>query len=131
MYTIMNEFSQVVAWWLTTGTGMEELRADIKKLNERYLTHGFDGVKSFTTDRCCQERSYWNSIFNFLDGFLEDGAIPEIDLRTVNYVEMPYQRRPPAYTAGIAQNYMGEIWAYLASQPPERKVVIFDGEWRL
>ena len=35
MYCIMNEFGQVVAWWLTTGTGLEELRGCIGKLKER------------------------------------------------------------------------------------------------
>ena len=131
MYSIMNEFGQIVAWWLTTGTGMEELRGSVEKLRQRYAIHGFSGVKSFTTDRCCQERAYWNSIFSFLDGFLEDGTIPEADLRTVNVVDMPYEKRHPAYTTQIALMYIGEIWDHLGSQPAEKKVIIFDAEWRL
>ena len=127
----MNEFGQVVAWWLTTGTGMEELRGPIEKLKRRYAIHGFEGVKSFTTDRCCQERPYWNSIFSFLDGFLDDGTIPETDLRTVNVVDMPYEKRQPAYTTQIALIYIGQIWDHLGSQAPENKVIIFDAEWWL
>ena len=68
---------------------MEELRGEVKKLKKRYETHGFDGVKLFTTNRCCQERAYWNSIFSFLDGFLEDGAVPEADMRMINLIDMP------------------------------------------
>ena len=56
VYCLLNEFSQVVAWWLTTGTGMDELEEPLRKLRERYNIHGFDSPCSFTTDRCCQER---------------------------------------------------------------------------
>ena len=44
---------------------------------------------------------------------------------------MLYQRREPAYTKSIAEQYVGDIWEHLGTQPPELKVIVFDGEWRL
>lgn len=57
MYTLMNEFGQVVGWWFTTGTGMNELNECLMKLKHRYELLGFEGPLSFTTDRCCQDRT--------------------------------------------------------------------------
>ena len=44
---------------------------------------------------------------------------------------MPYEKRQPAYTKAIAEQYVGDIWEYLGMQPQELRVLIFDGEWRL
>lgn len=36
IYLLMNEFSQVVAWWFTAGTSMAELEHVIAKIKTRY-----------------------------------------------------------------------------------------------
>jgi len=63
VYCLLNEYSQVVGWWMTTGTSMSELEEPLRKLRQRYNVHGYDGPESANTDRCCQERAMWN---NFL-----------------------------------------------------------------
>ena len=131
MYSIMNEFGQVVAWWLTDGTQMDELKASIRMLKQRYYSHGFEGVKSFTTDRCCDERRFWNRIFCFLDNYVSDANVPEEDLKSVEVVDMPYESRAPAYTHDVSLQYVSDILEKLEAMPPELQVVIFDGEWRI
>jgi hypothetical protein len=106
MYSIMNEFGQVVAWWLTDGTQMGELKASIQMLKQRYYSHGFEGVKSFTTDRCCDERGFWNRIFSFLDNYVSDANVPEEDLKSVEVVDMPYEPRTPAYSRDVSLQFI-------------------------
>lgn len=34
MYTLMNEYGEVVGWWFTTGTGMAELKCSLLLVDE-------------------------------------------------------------------------------------------------
>lgn len=129
MYIIMNEFGQVVAWWFTSGTSMDELKESIKKLKQRYTKLGYDHPESFTTDRCCHERTYWNAIFSFLDTHISTAGVDEEDLATVNIVQMPFEERAVAYNGDVATLYVSEIYDYINSQPRELKVIVVDCEW--
>ena len=71
VYCLLNEYSQVVGWWMTTGTSMSELEEPLRKLRQRYNIHGYDGPESANTDRCCQVRAMWN---NFLGPFDNEPA---------------------------------------------------------
>lgn len=122
---MMNEFGQIVAWWFTTGTGMDELKDSIVKLKKRHRLLGFDA-----TDRCCQERTYWESIFGFLDQYLDLDHIHDDDIRTITVVDMPYEAREPAYTIEVGECYMGQISEHLMNKPPELQVAAVDCEWR-
>ena len=88
MYTIMNEFGQVVAWWFTTGTAMAELEESVTRLKQRYQLLGYDNPESFTTDCCCQERNYWNRILSFLDQQVNTDHVHEEDIETVDVAGM-------------------------------------------
>lgn len=135
MYCIMNEYGQVVAWWVTTGTAMKELEPEIKKIKRRYELFGFDGPDSITTDRCCNERSFWKRLFNLSETYDdvvdeemldEDAGIFEL----VDIVSPPFSPRL-AVTAATTDVLIGEISAYLNSQPRERHVIAVDCEWEI
>ena len=131
VYCLLNEFCQVVAWWLTTGTSMGELEEPLRMLKNRYTIHGFDGPHSATTDRCCQERGFWNNIFCGMND--DDGTESHIlpgDTTEVEVVQPLYNARV-AYTSDITIILVGEISSYLSAQPSERQVIIVDGEWRI
>eukprot|EP00986_Skeletonema_menzelii_P010611 scaffold5229_cov137-Skeletonema_menzelii.AAC.3 len=131
-YCLLNEFSQVVAWWLTTGTGMDELEEPLQKLSERYNIHGFDRPRSFTTDRCCQERGFWNGVFGSMndDAAAENAHLLPGDTDEIEVVQPPHSARC-AYKEDVAGVLVGEIASYLANEPSERQVIAVDGEWRI
>ncbi len=133
VYCLLNEFSQVVGWWMTTGTSMTELEEQFQKLRQRYEKHGFDGPEFATTDRCCQERAMWN---NFLrpshdDALANNPHLQPDDTTTIEVVTPPYQARF-ARTVDMALVLVGEISQYWESERSEgRKKIIVDGEWAI
>ena len=64
LYTVMNEFGKVLLWRLVAGTTMHEIEDSLRALNRRYKLHGFKGPIVFSTDRCCQERSFYEGSNN-------------------------------------------------------------------
>ena len=59
LYTLMNGYGQVVGFWFTHGTTLEELEPMLRGVARRYKDYGFNGPLLFTTDRCCDERKFW------------------------------------------------------------------------
>ena len=55
VYTIMNEFNQVVAINFTRAGDYDEVEEILKGINHRYKIHGFETVRLFYTDSCCHE----------------------------------------------------------------------------
>jgi len=132
MYCIMNEFGQVVAWWLTAGTGMMELEPMIKKLFQRYGVLGYNEPESFTTDSCCKEREFWNRLLQFHchDGNVDSNVNNE-DVERIQVADMPYDTRATAYEWNIAVVYLGEVSDYLANQQEGDMTIVLDCEWNL
>ena len=141
MYTLMNEYGQVVAFWFTTGTGMKELEECVKQLKFRYENFGFEGPYSFTTDRCCQERRYWNENLRFADATDAASRVAaeedeEEDSRnvankvSVTFVSLP---RPPrvAVSKPVADAFVDEISAKLQEEPVNERAFAWDCEWIL
>jgi hypothetical protein len=127
MYTVMNEYGQVVAWWLTNTTSLAELKNGLKALKRRYEVHGFEGPEFVTSDRCCQEREFWKDVVG--DVFVEDSTELESDeLDVVKKVLLPSQLAYSHSLQVIAAN-VGTICHYLESLPAEQQVVGVDCEW--
>ena len=59
LYSVMNEFQQILLWRLVEGTTLDEVESALRGLNRRYRIHNFRGPLLLTTDRCCQERSFF------------------------------------------------------------------------
>lgn len=55
VYTIMNEYNQVVAINFTRAGDYDEVEEILKGINHRYKIHGFETVRLFYTDSCCHE----------------------------------------------------------------------------
>ena len=136
MYTLMNEFGQVCAWWFTTGSGMKELEDSLKKVKGRYKLHGFKGPVSFTTDRCCQERNFLNEVFELSQDESNLNVTDEAeahdnvsDSEVVDVVALP-TRPKTACTVDIADLLVGEISSYLHDKPNELLVIAINAKWR-
>jgi hypothetical protein len=135
MYTMMNEYGQVVAWWFTTGTGMAELEESLKRLRCRYDAHGFDAPQSFTTDRCCHERAFLERTFGLEsidNGDESDESTVEAegdgDFEIYEAVSLPSTPKV-AYTREIADLYVGEIVEFFSCNPSTIQAVGFDTEY--
>jgi len=130
MYCIMNEFGQVVGWWFTTGTGMKEIQAQVKKVKERYFQLGFDGPETVSTDRCCNERSFWTRLLGLRES---KEQIPNVDdslYEEMEILDLPHEPKL-ATTTQATDILVGEISLFLNSLPREQKVIGVDCEWEL
>ena len=54
LYSVMNEIGQVVGYWMTHGSSIEEVKPELRSIANRY--EDGRGPEVFYTDRCCQER---------------------------------------------------------------------------
>ena len=64
IYTVMNEFGKVLGFWFVNGTQLLEVESCLRGIEKRYRLHKFDGPQFFTTDRCCDERSFLSGSAN-------------------------------------------------------------------
>jgi hypothetical protein len=55
VYTVMNEYGQIVAIHFIRGGDFEEMERILKEIKNRYQVHGFEDVELFYTDDCCHE----------------------------------------------------------------------------
>jgi hypothetical protein len=77
LYSVMNEFGKILLIRLVTGTTLLEVEDSLRGLNRRYKLHGFKGPILFTTDRCCQERSFYEGKNNGEEKPIFHSFIPE------------------------------------------------------
>jgi transposase len=63
LYTLMNEFGEVIGWWFIRTGKMEELEDSIRKLKRRYEIHNFDRPEVIYSDRPEMDRSTWERIW--------------------------------------------------------------------
>ena len=59
LYSLMNEYGQIIGWWFVHSTNLSEVREKLKSVAKRFKAHGFTGPLLFFTDRCCTERSFF------------------------------------------------------------------------
>jgi hypothetical protein len=77
IYSVMNEFGKILLFRLVTGTTLLEVEDSLRGLNRRYKLHGFKGPILFTTDRCYQERSFYEGKNNREEQPIFHSFIPE------------------------------------------------------
>ena len=66
LYTIMNEYHQVVGFWFVRTSSLQELRPVMQQLAERYEKNGFKKPKCIFSDVPDKDRRYWESLFETL-----------------------------------------------------------------
>ena len=73
LFVLMNGVGRVIGFWFTSGTSMSELEPVFRGVARRMKMHGFTGPLLYTTDRCCDEKS-------FFDGSKTDGQSPIFEM---------------------------------------------------
>ena len=106
IYTIMNEFGKVLAFFFVNGTTLYEVEDALRKLDHRYQLHGFAGPIFFTTDRCCDEREFFSGTKNrqkkpIFTSFAEQygsttdsDSVPTDNCPETRFVQVPYLELP-------------------------------------
>ena len=130
MYTVMNEYSQILGFWFVNGTSLSEIEPCLQGLNARYKLHGFEGPIFFTTDRCCDERSFFEGaasnekcpIFDSFCGLASHDGEVDTHSITINQVRLP---KPAVYIENT------DVANVTASQIINtcNGVVSYDSEW--
>jgi len=132
MFTIMNEYGQIVAYWLTEGSDLKEVRENLLALAKRYQMHGFEGPHSLTTDRCCQERSFWEGTEEETEEtapiFPSLKLERTVELVTVKTVVLPGAKIKFPATMQVANTFAQEILASLATEGPSHPIIFVDRE---
>ena len=90
IYTLMNEYGQVLGYWFCRNKSVQQLEPELKNIMERYIKQhrmagGSDtldakelGPELFYTDSCCEERDFLTKVFPRLQ------QIQEIRRETTN-----------------------------------------------
>ena len=128
-YSLMNPHGQVMGFWFTTGTSLEEVQPYIQRMMKRYDKHGFEGPNFVSTDRCCSERTFWeqhlraHALVDDVTTFLD-----EVDQEKRIEITLP---RQPQYAKAteIINAKVGEICEFLQSQTQDARVIALDCEW--
>ena len=131
MYSLMNPYGQVMGWWFTNGTSLEEIKPYIQKLMHRYDLHGFEGPHFVFTDRCCGERPFWKEnlrIHELIDS--AEDFLDEYDHDIVKEVSLPVAPVSTKSTE-IVNASVGIISQYLSTLPKERRAIGVDCEWKV
>lgn len=139
VYTLMNEFGQILGFWFTSGTNLEEVEEALRGVARRYKQHGHDGPEAFTTDRCCQEREFFagtsnkmkKPIFASLGGDAVEVPVEDAEAASPETVDVQYLdlSEPPVVltqlalantaAASIIRDYQQKNWSAIA----------IDSEW--
>lgn len=67
VYTLMNEYGQIVGIWFCMTEGLEELRPMLQNVADRFKSYGYTLPLLYYTDVCCKDRKVMKSIFSSLD----------------------------------------------------------------
>jgi len=135
LYSVMNEFGKILLWRLVTGTTLLEVEGALRGLNRRYKLHGFKGPIIFTTDRCCQERSFYEGTNNrgqepifhsFVCQSQQEAMVQEPSGNVVKYLQL--DRAPITFsTLEVAAAQANHI--IVECQKKDWDVVSLDSEW--
>ncbi len=110
LYSVMNDFGKILLWRFVTGTTLLEVEDALRGLNRRYNLHGFRGPIIFTTDRCCQERSFYEGTNNRGQSPIFHSFVPET----------PGQQNDEG-TSRRQEDSSGVVTKYLTlNKPPQR-----------
>lgn len=127
LFIVMNEYLQVLYWELVGTTSLEEVKKGLEKLVERFEIRGFSGVESLTTDRCCSERNFWNTLLRKWFKVEPNEELDEQDLVSSKIAHLPVSEKYSDKSTGI-NVLVGQISKYLRKQNTDRKVIAIDTE---
>jgi len=92
LYSIMNEYGQIMAYYMTCSKTLSEIEDNLKRVAARYDD---GGPKVFYTDLCCKERSFLKSLFPSLD----EGERQRVLLDPFHFFKRyPVSKSHPLYT---------------------------------
>lgn len=99
LYTVMNEYGKVLLFRLVNDTTLFEVEGSLCKLNKQFQLHGFTGPTVFTTDRCCQERAFYegnrnNSKEPIFHSFAPESSNIEGETQQQEQQELVQQQQP-------------------------------------
>ncbi len=132
MYTLMNEYGQVGGWWFTHGTSLKEIKPHIMGVAKRYKLHGFEGPEFTTSDRCCQEHSFWvnNLIVRKENQAHDDVTDADDDDDLVEVVGLP-SRPKLLHKLQLVPVLVEEITEKIEKSKLEERVIAVDCEWQI
>jgi hypothetical protein len=77
MYSLMNEYGQILGYWMVNCKSLNEIKKELEMVKRRYTRLGRTGPDLFYTDLCCSERSFWENLFESLRvGPLDHKTVP-------------------------------------------------------
>ena len=129
LYTLINEFGEIIGWWFIRTGKMEELEDSIRKMKKRYEMHNFTRPHIVYSDRPDMNRSIWEKIWPSVQPNNEVTSIPRnpdgpkyfsfsIDVGVSTVV----------YKSSECNAVINRIWENL-EMVGEEKVLGFDLEW--
>ena len=136
LYSVMNEFGQILLYRIVAGTNLEEIEDSLRGLNRRFKLNGFSGPTTFTSDRCCQERSFYEGSSNqqktpIFDSFKSIEATPH-DADAPRPKRQVLKSNKPAVMVGssydVGKQYANDI---ITECGKHGKVLSIDTEWAL
>jgi len=103
IFTIMNEFEQVLWQRPLFSASLSEMKAELKlTLLKRFISHGYHLPQIYYTDECCEDRSLLISIFQELESenhylerlHVEGTSTNATDMFEYDYLTFPPQKLP-------------------------------------
>lgn len=88
LYTLMNEFGEVIGWWFIRTGKMEELEHSIRKLKKRYEMHKFKRPVIVYSDRPEMDRSLWEKIWPSIQPDF-NSLLPQLQSTDASYFSFP------------------------------------------
>ena len=92
----MNEFGQIVGYWMTCTQSLCEIKSDMEAVARRYESTSQSGPTAFYTDNCCKDRRILSEAFPSLTNGVQDHHRKDLafegkivvakDLDDVNYL---------------------------------------------
>jgi hypothetical protein len=89
VYTVMNEYNQVVAINFVRAGDYEEVEQILKGIRRRYEIHGYEEVRLFYTDDCCHE---YKMLLRAMPSLGQKDPAGQQDLREL--IELPLAQLP-------------------------------------
>ena len=129
LYTLMNEFGEVIGWWFIRTGKMEELEESIRKLKKRYEMHNFARPLIVYSDRPDVDRSIWEKIWPSVQPINEVPSNP-CNPDGPNYFSFPIDVGVPTviYKSSECSAVINRIRENL-EMVDEEKVLGLDLEW--
>lgn len=132
LYTIMNEFHQIVSQWFVESCSAAEINPGLEGLSARFDIHGFPGFILMYVDNCCSEREeVWEKNFkSLISGDASQQPPPKKGSRKLPNLLLSSE--PKLFTEEcFTEAALLDVFRFLTDQVTSdgRAVIGFDCEW--